>query len=94
LFDMTGLPGSQDLQSIEIFGRSHFSSTLTLYLETEKNDPDRRVLRHVSEHPDAKGYDKRRMADAMQRLLDARVLRIETHGPPSRRYDALSDPVN
>jgi hypothetical protein len=29
------------------------------------------------------------MKDAMQRLMDAGVLRIETHGPPSRRYDVL-----
>jgi hypothetical protein len=36
-----------------------------------------------------KGYNKAKMKDAMQRLMDAGVLRIETHGPPSRRYDVL-----
>lgn len=43
----------------------------------------------IAEHPNAKGYTKAKMKDAMQRLLDSGVLRIETHGPPSRRYDVL-----
>jgi hypothetical protein len=29
------------------------------------------------------------MAEAMQWLVDAGVLKIETEGPPSRRYDVL-----
>ncbi|MGX1164489.1 RecA-family ATPase [Bradyrhizobium sp. USDA 372] len=48
----------------------------------------------VAEHRDAKGYTKPKMKDAMQRLLDAGVLRIETHGPPSRRYDVLASVSN
>lgn len=43
----------------------------------------------VAEHPSAKGYTKAKMKDAMQRLMDAGALRIETQGPPSRRYDVL-----
>lgn len=46
--------------------------------------------KRVTEQPDAKRYSKRQMAEAMQRLLDSGVLRIETHGPPSRRYDVLA----
>jgi hypothetical protein len=34
------------------------------------------------------------MAEAMQRLLDAGVLRVETNGPPSRRYDVLVATTN
>jgi RecA-family ATPase len=45
--------------------------------------------KRVAEHPDAKGYTSQRMADSMQRLLDNGVLKIETEGPPSRRYDVL-----
>lgn len=47
------------------------------------------AAKRVAEHADAKGYTKAKMADAMQRLLDAGVLRVETSGPPSRRYDVL-----
>jgi hypothetical protein len=43
----------------------------------------------VAEHADAKGYTKQKMAQAMQLLLDAGILRVETNGPPSRRYDVL-----
>lgn len=50
--------------------------------------------KRVSEHPDAKGYTKRKMADAMQRLLDAGMMRIEAQGPPSRRYDVLTAVMN
>jgi RecA-family ATPase len=45
--------------------------------------------RRIAQHPDAKGYTSQRMADSMQRLLDNGVLKIETEGPPSRRYDVL-----
>ena len=40
-------------------------------------------------HADAKGYNGQKMAEAMQRLLDAGVLKIEKEGPPSRRRDVL-----
>jgi len=43
----------------------------------------------ISSHPDAKGYTKADLADAMQRLLDLGRLRIEVIGPPSRRYTQL-----
>jgi len=43
--------------------------------------------KRVAEHPDAKGYTKHKMAEAMQRLLDAGVSRIEKQGP--RRYAVL-----
>jgi RecA-family ATPase len=43
----------------------------------------------ISGHADAKGYTSRRMAEAMQRLLDAGVLKISSDGPPSRRRDTL-----
>ncbi|WP_445216193.1 AAA family ATPase [Bradyrhizobium sp. Pa8] len=41
-----------------------------------------------------KGYTKAKMKEAMQRLMDAGVLRIETQGPPSRRYDMLVTTVH
>jgi hypothetical protein len=47
------------------------------------------AAKRVAEHADAKGYTKQKMAQAMQRLLDAGVLQVETNGPPSRRYDVL-----
>jgi hypothetical protein len=47
------------------------------------------AAKRVADYPDAKGYTKHKMAEAMQRLLDAGVLRVETNGPPSRRYDVL-----
>ena len=47
------------------------------------------AAKRVAEQPEAKGYTKHKMAEAMQRLLDAGVLRVETNGPPSRRYDVL-----
>jgi hypothetical protein len=43
------------------------------------------AAKRVAEHPDAKGYTKQKMAEAMQRLLDGGVLRVETNGPPSLR---------
>jgi RecA-family ATPase len=52
------------------------------------------AAKRVTEHPDAKGYTKQKMAQAMQRLLDAGVLRVETNGPPSRRYDVLVAAAN
>jgi hypothetical protein len=52
------------------------------------------AAKRVAEHADAKGYTKAKMAEAMQRLLDAGVLRAETSGPPSRRYDVLVAMVN
>lgn len=47
------------------------------------------AAKRIADHPDAKGYTKQKMAQAMQRLLDAGVLRVESSGPPSRRYDIL-----
>jgi hypothetical protein len=52
------------------------------------------AAKRVAEHPDAKGYTKQKMAEAMQRLLDAGELRVETNGPPSRRYDVLVASAN
>jgi hypothetical protein len=48
----------------------------------------------ISGHPDAKGYDKQKLAGAMQRLLDIGRLRIEVNGPPSRRYTQLVAALN
>lgn len=48
----------------------------------------------ISGHPDAKGYSKADLAEAMQRLLDAGRLRIEVTGPPSRRYTQLVEALN
>jgi hypothetical protein len=47
------------------------------------------AAKKVSEQPEAKGFNSKTMAGAMQRLLNAGVLRIETTGAPSRRYDQL-----
>lgn len=44
----------------------------------------------ISEHPDSKGYNAKAMAAAMQRLLDAGVLKIETAGPPSKKRSVLA----
>jgi hypothetical protein len=43
----------------------------------------------VAEHSDAKDHTKANMDEAMQRLLDAGVLRVKTDGPSSRRYDVV-----
>jgi DNA polymerase bacteriophage-type len=45
-----------------------------------------------AEHPEAQGITKREFAQAMQRLLDAKVIEIRTWGRPSRttRYLALA----
>jgi RecA-family ATPase len=48
----------------------------------------------ISGHPDAKGYSKQKLADAMQRLLDIGRLMIEVTGPPSRRYTQLIEALN
>ncbi|MCA1552053.1 hypothetical protein I6F36_35240 [Bradyrhizobium sp. BRP19] len=50
--------------------------------------------KRIVEHSDAKRYSKHQMAEAMRRLLDTGVLRIETQGPPSRRYDVLVTNTN
>ncbi|MET4041595.1 AAA family ATPase [Bradyrhizobium sp. RT6a] len=47
------------------------------------------AAKEIAKHPDAKGYTKEKMAQAMQRLLEAGTLKIEAEGPPSRRYDYL-----
>lgn len=52
------------------------------------------AAKRIAEHPDANGYTKHKMAEAMQRLFDAGVLRVETSGPPSRRYDVLVATAN
>jgi hypothetical protein len=52
------------------------------------------AAKRVADHADAKGYTKHKMAEAMQRLLDAGVLRVEASGPPSRRYDVLVASAN
>ena len=46
------------------------------------------------EHPDAQGITKREFALAMQRLLDAKIIEIQTWGKPSRpsHYLALVEP--
>lgn len=43
----------------------------------------------ICAQPDAKGISRQSLADAMQRLLDKGVLKIEVTGPPSRRYTQL-----
>ena len=43
----------------------------------------------IAEHPDGKGFDKKQMAAAMQRLLDKELIKIDEDGPPSRRYKRL-----
>ncbi|MEH2590290.1 RecA-family ATPase [Bradyrhizobium sp. AZCC 1721] len=48
----------------------------------------------IAEHPDAKRYSKQKMAQAMQRLLEAGTLKIETVGPQSKRRDILVATVN
>ena len=48
----------------------------------------------IASHPDAKGYSKQKLVDAMQRLLDVGRLRIEVTGPPSRRYTQLVAALN
>jgi RecA-family ATPase len=48
----------------------------------------------IASHSDAKGYNKQKLADAMQRLLDGGRLRIEITGPPSRRYTQLVAALN
>lgn len=47
----------------------------------------------ISGHPEAKGYSKQSLADAMQRLLDVGRLKIEVTGP-SRRYTQLVSALN
>jgi len=47
------------------------------------------VPKKISEHPDAKSSNTKAMAAAMQRLLDAGILRIGTEGPPSKRRTVL-----
>jgi hypothetical protein len=42
-----------------------------------------------AEHPDAAGTDSKGFAKAMQRLLDAKKIRIVEDGPPSRRRSHL-----
>ena len=59
-----------------------------------KNTAATYAPKKISEHPDAKGYSKAKMAQAMQRLLEAGVLKIEAEGPPSKRYDYLVATVN
>lgn len=44
----------------------------------------------IAEHPLADGIGKRELERAMQILLSAGKLRIENHGPPSRRYKRLA----
>ena len=48
----------------------------------------------IASHPDAKGYSKQKLAEAMQRLSDIGRLRIEVTGPPSRRYTQLVAALN
>lgn len=42
-----------------------------------------------SEHPDSEGMSKRALKGAMERLLQAGKVRVETDGPPSRRVSFL-----
>ena len=42
-----------------------------------------------ADHPEAKGIGRKALGTAMQRLLDARSIVIEQHGPPSRRRSRL-----
>ncbi len=41
-------------------------------------------------HPDAECLRKRDLANAMERLLGAERIEVETVGPPSRRYSRLA----
>src|SRR5439155_22092719 len=50
--------------------------------------------KEIAKNPEAKGYSKERMAQAMQRLLEVGTLKIEEQGPPSRRYEYLVASVN
>jgi hypothetical protein len=42
-----------------------------------------------AKHPEAEGINKRDFEGAMERLLSARRIDVETVGPPSRRYKRL-----
>ena len=43
-----------------------------------------------AKHPSAEGVAKRAFADAMERLLTAKRIRVEPVGPPSRRTTRLA----
>jgi hypothetical protein len=43
-----------------------------------------------ADHPQGKPFGSKKLAAAMQRLLDAKAIRIETDGPTSRRITYLT----
>lgn len=43
----------------------------------------------MAKHAKAKGYSKAALAEAMQRLLDAKRIRVVTEGPPSKKRSRL-----
>ena len=43
----------------------------------------------MAEHPKAKGFTKKQLAASMQRLLDAKRIKVVTEGPPSRQRTQL-----
>jgi hypothetical protein len=42
-----------------------------------------------AKHPEAAGFGKFTLRDTMQRLLDAKIIHIETFGPPSKQRKRL-----
>jgi RecA-family ATPase len=92
------VPKSATDQSLETLRRALKDEELFMQLLTKFNEQGRKVSPNkgptyapkiFAEHPDAEGISPIRFLRAQQILLDARKIKVETGGPPSRRYSWL-----
>ena len=93
LFVPVGTPSGLDSLAAERTAEHAFLDLLNLF--TGQNQPvgpnkgPTYAPSKFAEHPSGKPFGTRRLAAAMQRLLDAGTIRIETYGRPSRPYSRL-----
>jgi RecA-family ATPase len=86
-------PGGLDKMAREAKAEQIFVDLLAQF-ESEERDvsPNRGpsfAPTEFAKHPDADGITKKNLELAMSRLLKGQRIRIETFGPPSRRYKRL-----
>lgn len=75
-----------------------FLQLLRLHIDTDQhvgpNPSASYAPKRFADHPKAHGVSKNDFKDAMQRLLEARTIAVETIGPPSRQIKRLVEVLN
>ena len=93
LFVPVGTPSNIDQRVAEAKAESAFLDLLDLFIEQNQRVGPYKGPNYApakfADHPTGSPFGSRKLAAAMQRLLDAKRIRIKEEGPTSRRVTFL-----